>query len=198
MSKKFHLTAEPRTLTGKKARRLLRAMKVPGALYNVNGATHPVQFSEKELNTVLLQAGTTHIIEVELNGQKYDTLLREVDREPMTARIRHVNLWALPAGSTVDVEVPVKLVGDSPAVKSGGTLVHPQEKLHVRCLPTDIPEFIEVDISGLVNYHDSVHVRDLKLPGNIRVLDDPDATLVTIAPPKGVSAEEEGTEGSLE
>ncbi len=198
MGKKFHLTAEPRSLTGKKARRLLRAMKVPGALYNLNGSTYPVQFAEKELKAVLAQAGTTHIIEVELDGRKYETLLREVDREPITARVRHVNLWVLPAGSAVDVAVPIRLVGESPAVKSGGILVHPMEKLHVRCLPTEIPEAIEVDISNLINYHDSIHVRDLSLPSNVHVLDDPDATLVTVAPPKGVSAEEESTEGLLE
>ncbi len=197
MSKKYHLKAEPRTLTGKKARRLLREKKVPGALYNVSGTTYPVQFPEKELNAVLLHAGTSHIIEVEINGQKYDTLLREVDREPITTRIRHVNLWALPAGSTIDVEVPIRFVGESDAVKSGGTLVHPLEKLTVRCLPTEIPESIEVDISGLVNFHDSIHVRDLKLPETIRVLDDPDATIVTITPPKGVEEEEEASAESV-
>ena len=190
MTKSFHLKAEPRTLLGKKARRLLRNGIVPGALYDSRGQSQPVQFHERELLRVLHEAGTTHLIEVELDGQRVSTLLREVDREPITARIRHVSLWALPMDEPIETEVPIAFVGESDAVRAGGILVHPIEKLTVRCLPKDIPEAIVVDLSVLKEFGDSIHVRDLSLPSNVQVLDDPEETIATVAAPK-VAVEEE-------
>ncbi|CUU11500.1 MAG: 50S ribosomal protein L25 [Fimbriimonadales bacterium] len=194
MTKSYTLKAEPRTLLGKKARRLLRQGWVPGVVFTSNGESHPAQFRERELTHVLHLAGTSHLIEVELNGTKFTTLLREVDREPITTRIRHVSLWAMPMDEPIEATVPIVFVGESDAVKSGGTLVHPLESLTVRCLPKDLPEAITVDISGLVNFHDSIHVRDLTLPPGVQVMEDPDATVVTVTPPKGVEEEEAAEE----
>jgi ribosomal protein bL25 (Ctc-form) len=106
-----------------------------------------VQFEERVLGRVLHQAGTTHLIEVELNGERITTLLREVDREPITTRIRHVSLWAMAMDEPIETEVPIVLEGESLALKSGGVLIHPVEKLRVKCLPTQIPEAIHVDTS---------------------------------------------------
>jgi len=193
MTKTFHLKAEPRTLIGKKAKRLLRNGIVPGALYDREGQSQPVQFHERELLHVLHEAGTTHLIEVELNGKRFSTLLREVDREPITARIRHVSLWALPMDEPIETEVPITFTGESDAIRAGGMLIHPIEKLTVRCLPKDIPEAIIVDLSALKEFGDSIHVRDLSLPPNVQVLDDPDETVATVATPK-VAVEEEVAE----
>jgi large subunit ribosomal protein L25 len=193
MTKVFYLRAEPRTLTGKKAKRLLRQGIIPGALYDSKGQSQPVQFSERELLRVLHEAGTTHLIELELDGKRVSTLLREVDREPITTRIRHVSLWAMPMDEPIETEVPITFTGESEAIRAGGILIHPVEKLTVRCLPRDIPEAIVVDISALREFGDSIHVRDLTLPPGVQVLDDPDETVITVAAPK-VAAEEEVAE----
>jgi large subunit ribosomal protein L25 len=193
MTKTFYLRAEPRVLTGKKAKRLLRQGLVPGALYDSKGQSQPVQFSERELLRVLHEAGTTHLIELELDGKRVPTLLREVDREPITARIRHVSLWAMPMDEPIETEVPITFTGESAALRAGGMLIHPVEKLTVRCLPRDIPEAIVVDLSALRDFGDSIHVRDLVLPPGVQVLDDPDETVATVAAPK-VAAEEEVAE----
>ncbi len=193
MTKTLQLKAEPRTLTGKKSRRLLRNGIVPGAIYDSKGQSQPVQFNERELLHVLHEAGTTHLIEVELDSKRIATLLREVDREPITARIRHVSLWALPMDEPIETEVPIVFVGESDAMRMGGTLIHPIEKLTVRCLPKDIPEAITVDLSALKEFGDSIHVRDLVLPPNVQVLDDPDETVATVEAPK-VAVEEEVAE----
>lgn len=192
MTKSFQLKAEPRTLTGKKVKRLLRNGIVPGALYDGKGQAQLVQFRERELLHVLHEAGTSHLIEVEVDGKRVSTLLREVDREPITARIRHVSLWALPMDEPIETEVPIVFTGESDALRAGGTLVHPIEKLTVRCLPKDIPEAIVVDLSALKEFGDAIHVRDLQLPPNVQVMDDPDETVVTVAAPK--TAEEEAAE----
>lgn len=191
MGQNFLLQAETRTLTGKKARKLRRQGWVPGVVFTSRGESYPVQFHERTLNHVLRLAGTSHLIEVELNGTRFTTLLRAVDREPITTRIRHVSLWAMPMDEPIEATIPITFVGESDAVKSGGTLVHPLESLTVRCLPKDLPETIVVDISRLVNFYDSIHVRDLTLPPGVQVLEDPDATVVTITPPKGEEAVEE-------
>jgi large subunit ribosomal protein L25 len=193
MTKTFYLRAEPRVLTGKKAKRLLRQGIVPGALYDSKGQSQPVQFSERELLRVLHEAGTTHLIELELDGKRVPTLLREVDREPITTRIRHVSLWAMPMDEPIETEVPITFTGESDAVRAGGILIHPVEKLTVRCLPRDIPEAIVVDLSALRDFGDSIHVRDLVLPPGVQVLDNPDETVATVAAPK-VAAEAEVAE----
>ena len=189
MATTYSIKAEPRTLLGKKAKKLLRHGHVPGVVFRSNGESMPVQFEERTLGRVLHHAGTTHLIEVELNGERLSTLLREVDREPITARIRHVSLWAMAMDEPIETEVPIVLEGESLALKSGGVLIHPVEKLRVKCLPTQIPEAIHVNLAALENFGDSIHLRDIRLSEGVQALDDPDTTIASVAPPKG--AEEE-------
>ena len=189
MATTFSVKAEPRELLGKKAKRLLRQGYVPGVVFRPNGESTPVQFEERVLSRILQQAGRTHLIEVELNGERLNTLLREVDREPITARIRHVNLWAMAMDEPIEAEVPLVLEGESLAVKSGGVLIHSVEKLRVKCLPTQIPEAIHVSLESLQNFGDSIHLRDLTIPAGVQVLDDPDLTIASVAAPKGIEQE---------
>lgn len=191
MATTFSIKAEPRELLGKKAKRLLRAGYIPGVVFRSDGQSIPVQFEERSLSRVLHLAGTTHLIELELNGEKLNTLLREVDREPITTRIRHVSLWAMAMDEPIETEVPIVLEGESLAVKSGGVLIHPVERLRVRCLPTQIPEAIHVSLERLEHFGDSIHLRDIRLPEGVQALDDPDLTIASVAAPKG--AEEEAT-----
>jgi large subunit ribosomal protein L25 len=135
---------------------------------------------------------------VELNGERLSTLLREVDREPITARIRHVSLWAMAMDEPIETEVPIVLEGESLALKSGGVLIHPVEKLRVKCLPTQIPEAIHVDISPLESFGDSIHLRDIRLPEGVQALDDPDTTIASVAAPKGAAEEQEAAEAASE
>jgi len=194
----YSIKAEPRTLLGKKAKKLFRQGWVPGVVFRSNGESMPVQFEERTLGRVLRQAGTTHLIEVELNGERIPTLLREVDREPITTRIRHVSLWAMAMDEPIETEVPIVLEGESLALKSGGVLIHPVEKLRVKCLPTQIPEAIHVDISPLESFGDSIHLRDIRLPEGVQALDDPDTTIASVAAPKVEAEEQEAAEAPSE
>lgn len=198
MATTFSIKAEPRELLGKKAKRLLKQGYVPGVVFRSNGESTPVQFEERTLGRVLQQAGMTHLIELELNGEKINTLLRGVDREPITARIRHVNLWAMAMDEPIEAEVPIVLEGESMAVKSGGVLIHPVEKLRVKCLPTQIPEAIRVSLEPLQNFGDTIHLRDIQLPAGVQVLDDPDTTIASVSAPKGVEEEEATAEAASE
>ncbi len=198
MTKTFHLKAEPRTLVGKKAKRLLKQGYVPGVVYRASGESTPVQFEERVLGRVLHQAGTTHLIEVELNGERLTTLLREVDREPITTRIRHVSLWAMALDEPIETEVPIVLEGESEALKAGGVLIHPVEKLRIKCLPTQIPEAIHVDLSPLKEFGDTIHLRDIRLPEGVQVLDDPETTIASVEAPKGIAEGEEEAAATAE
>lgn len=189
MATTYSIKAEPRTLLGKKAKRLLRQGQVPGVVFRSNGEATPVQFDERTLGRVLHHAGTTHLIEVELNGERVNTLLREVDREPITTRIRHVSLWAMAMDALIETEVPIVLEGESLALKSGGVLIQSVEKLRVKCLPTRIPEAIHVNLAALESFGDTIHLRDIQLPEDVEVLDDPDLTIASVAPPKVDTAE---------
>lgn len=195
MATTYSIKAEPRALLGKKAKKLLRQGQVPGVVFRSNGEAMPVQFDERALGRVLHHAGKTQLIEVELNGERVNTLLRDVDREPITARIRHVSLWAMAMDALIETEVPIVLEGESLALKSGGVLIHAVEKLRVRCLPNQIPAAFHVDLSALENFGDTIHLRAIQLPEGVEVLDDPDLAIASVAPPKVVAAEAVEAEG---
>jgi hypothetical protein len=92
--------------------------------------------------------------------------------------------------------VPIVLEGESLALKSGGVLIHPIEKLRVKCLPTQIPEAIRVNLAALENFGDTIHLRDIQLPAGVQALDDPDTTIASVAPPKGVAKKRQVARGA--
>ncbi len=182
------LQAQPRELKGKKIKRLLRLGLVPAVVFGKEVGSRLIQVAEKEALKAIHQAGTSRLINLQVDSETIPVLIRGAFFDPITHRLRHIDLWAVPLREEVTVSVPVVLTGESPAVKAGGVLVQQLEALEVHCLPDRIPEAIRVDISRLGRFHDAIRVGDLEPPPGVRFVTDPDAVIVVVEPPAAEEA----------
>jgi large subunit ribosomal protein L25 len=186
-----NLSATPRTETGKGVARKLRAQQsVPGVLYGHHRDPQPLVIDGREFDRLVERYATeTTVVELTVDGQSVRTLIREIQRHPFKRQVLHVDFQALVAGEMVTVDVPLVLVGTPAGVRvGGGVLDQVMRELTVEVDPSEIPNHIDVDVSGL-EMAQSLHVSDLQLPPGVTVLDDADATVCVVAPPR--VAEEE-------
>ncbi len=194
------LTAVSRSDRGKNAmRRLRKNGMVPAVFYGANYETMAITVKLKELEaSIALRKGLVNL-EIEGSGN-YEVVFREVQRDPMTDAIKHIDLLGITRGQMMTAKVQVILTGTPIGVKtSGGILEFNKRYLEIECLPKDLPENITLDVSGL-DIGDSIHVEDLNLE-EITILDSSKSTIALVAAPvvaKTTAAgieEAEGEEG---
>jgi large subunit ribosomal protein L25 len=195
------LTAESREGVGKGAARKIRAAgKVPAVLYGP--AVEPMRLAVDALqlwHALHTDAGTNVLINLAVDGDTFLTMPREVQRDIVRGTLLHVDFLRIRRDVAIQVDVPVLLVGESVGVKEGGVVEHHLWELRVECLPTQVPESMEADISALA-VGDSLHVSDLKIPQHITLLTPAEETLVSVVPPPVLEVEEvapEEEEGEL-
>jgi large subunit ribosomal protein L25 len=169
---------------GKGAARKARAAgKVPAVLYGPEIEPQRLAVDALELwHALHTDAGTNVLINLQLDGDTFLTMPREVQRDIVRGTLLHVDFLRIRRDVAIEVDVPIHLVGDSHGVKEGGVVEHHLWELRVECLPTDVPESVEADISDL-GIGDSLHVSDIKVPGNVTVVSSPEETLVSVVPP---------------
>ncbi len=182
MAENLVLEAKPRTITGKKVSQLRRAGLVPVVVYGPK--TEPVQFQieYRPLQLALLQAGGTHLIDLNVEGKSHTVIAREVQRNILSGEIQHVDFLALDMKAKISIDVPIHFINESPAVANRkGMLITGPAMLTVETLPTHLPSQIEVDLSPLVEVGDAIHVRDLNLGADITILNDADEMLARVS-----------------
>ncbi len=187
----FELKAELRDITGKKVSVLRSAGLVPAEVYGKGVSNSTIQIDEKTLRQVLHEAGNTNLIGIKIGRKKaVNTLARDIQYSPIKHNILHVDFYAVNMAETVVVSVPIQLLGEAPAIKEGGVLVSGINELEIEALPGDLPETINVDVTGLENFGDAIHVNSLSLPENIAVLSSPDSLIVSAQAPRVAEVEE--------
>lgn len=186
MAEEILLTVKPRAIVGKQVRALRREGWIPLSVYGAHTQASNMQADERSLRVVLGKAGTNRLIRLDTgDGQRHVVIAREIQREPISGKLWHVDLMEISLTEKMDVDVPIVFNGTSTIVKSGaGLLLHGLEQISIRVLPTDLIPEIQVDISGLENINDSVHVSDLNLGDKIEVLTAPDEMIAKIIPVK--------------
>jgi large subunit ribosomal protein L25 len=186
------MKATARAKSGRGAARAeRRAGRVPGIVYGDNKPPVSVSVDHAELKQ-RIYAGRflTTIYELEVDGAKHRVIPRDFQLDPVRDLPVHVDFLRLGEGAQIRVRIPVHVINtdQAPGVKRGGTVNIVSHSVEVVCSPDDIPDAIEVDISGLeINY--SKHLDEVALPANVRVVGRPDQTLVTIVPPSGYAEE---------
>lgn len=193
----YELTVEPRKLFGRKVKQLRSRGLVPANIFGKKIQSQAIEATEKELLPVMRQAGETGLIHLKIKGsdKTHPVLVAGYAQDPVSGAMLHVDFHEVDLKQKVTAMVPVKAVGESEATKSGLVLVMLKNELEVEALPTDLPEAIEVDITGLVNVDDSIHAKDLKLDrSKITILAEEDELIVTIQEP----AKEEVVEAPAE
>jgi large subunit ribosomal protein L25 len=189
------LKANRRDAAGKGAARQLRATgQVPGVVYGHGMDPVPVAVDGRELYHVLhTDAGSNVLIDLAVGSDRHLTLAREIQRDHVRGQFLHVDFLAVRRDEKIHVDVPVELVGESHGVKEGGVVEHHLWEIRVECLPGDVPERIEGDITKL-GIGESLKVSELALPPGAEVLTDADETVVSVVPPPIIQVEEEVAE----
>jgi large subunit ribosomal protein L25 len=193
------LNATARTDVGKGAARKLRAsLRIPGVVYGHHREATPLAIDARELEKLLgsIATGTT-VVELNLGGRMSKTLIREIQRHPFKRQVLHIDFQELVAGEKITVNVPIHLVGTAAGVKDGGTVEEVMREVSVEVDPANIPSHFEIDISAL-GINDSVHVSDIKVPAGVEILEDLEATVAVVAPPRVEEEPPAPVEGAVE
>ncbi len=197
---KVELKVSPREVLGKKVKRLRREGVIPANVYGHGLESVAIQVPKDDLVHLLHSAGRNEIVYLRLDGEEpRPVFLRQIQRNPVTDAILHVDFYQISLKEKVRMEVPLALVGTSPAEQTyGGTLLHSLDRISVEGLPTEIPSAIEVDVSGLEEIDATIYVRELSVPGEVTVLTDPEQVVAKIAPPQVEKEVEEEVEEEVE
>ena len=190
------LEAESRTDIGKGAsRRLRRDDKVPAIIYGAHAAPQNVSLEHNKINRALEnEAFYTKILTLNIDGKPEKVVLKSLQRHPYKPRIAHVDFQRISATEKIIMRIPLHFVGSdvAPGVKqAGGIVSHLMSQVEVRCLPADLPEFIEVDLSKL-ELNQTVHLSNLALPKNVEIISlahKEDKPVATIYIPAAVEEE---------
>ncbi len=183
----IELSANRREDTGKgAAKKLRRAGLVPAVLYGpgIKGAV-PLTLSNRELEKTLhTTAGENVLVSLRIDGdgKPRTVMFREIARHPVKGSLEHIDLLEVAMDHEVTVEVPIHFVGKSEGVALGGILQSDSRRLKIQCLPSRIPESIDIDVTPL-QIGQSLHVRDINLPEGVKCVEDPDHTIVSIQAP---------------
>jgi large subunit ribosomal protein L25 len=198
----IEFTAFPRASEGRGAsRRMRRAGKAPGIVYGGAAAPQPIELDHNALIHALRnEAFHSSILSMKVDGSTTNVLLRAVQMHPYRDEVLHVDFQRIDETRKIHMKVPLHFVNEaeSPAVKTQAAVVsHVMTEIDIACLPRDLPEFIEVDLSGLDTSH-SLHVSGVKLPPGVSVVahrtGDP-VVATAVVPKAAVEAEAEAAEG---
>ena len=183
------LVVEVREGAGKGAARKLRAAgRIPGVCYGRTLPSVGISLDPRALEHLLATstAGMNTLFQLRIEGVgDFDgkaVMVRELQRNPVNGRLLHADLYAVDLEQSIDVSVPLHITGTAAGVKMGGILDQALRALDLECMPQAIPREISVEVSAL-EIGDTIHVRDLVLPGGVSLLSDPDLAVVSVVAP---------------
>ena len=180
---KVIIEANERKTINKRSRNSLRNEgRVPGVLYGSRMEPIQIDVTRLKINPLVFTA-KTNLISLKLDGHEdYECVIKDVQFDPVTDEVVHFDLIGLTRGEKIQLEVPIKLLGNAVGVKEGGLLQESMHKLSIECLPKDIPQLLELEVTEL-NIGDSIHVSDLNFE-NITILNPEDTLVISVVLPK--------------
>lgn len=190
------IEATKRDVIGKKVKALRRQGKLPAVIYGHQFSPLPILLDYRQASHSLAGVSSSHLIDLNVDGQKIPVLVRERQYHPISGNLIHIDFLAVSMTEALRAFVPIELEGDAPAVKDfGGVVVTGLEEIEVECLPKDLPEKVSVDLSKLEKIGDGIYVKDLSVPPGVEILSDSDEMVVLITAPEGEEVEVELGEG---
>jgi len=206
MSTSFELAASIREDLGKGATRRLRKQDmVPAVIYGAGGEPVSITLAHNQLmHSTENEAFFSHILSIDVAGKKEKVIIKALQRHPAKPILMHADFLRVDMKVKLKVHVPIHFIGEdvAPGVKQGGVVTHDLVDVEVECLPKDLPEYVEIDISEL-DIGDSLHLTDIKLPKGLSIValaqgDDHDLQVVAIQMNRAALEDEEELEGSEE
>lgn len=191
--KKVVLNATRRTVTGKQVGAYRRQGKLPAIMYGHGFEATPIFLDLHDATYSLAGMSTTHIVTINLDGKEHAALVRERQRNYLRNELIHLDLQVVSLTEKIRASIAIEVKGLAPAVKDfNGVVVTGINSIDVECFPQDLVDSFVVDVTGLANIGDSIHLRDLAIPATITVLEDLDEMLVLITAPVAEEVVEEG------
>lgn len=176
--------------------RLRSRSKIPAVLYGLKDPNMLVEFGEMELTRVLNSTGEHGVVKVNISGKPEDAIIKEVQRDPVTRRITHMDLQRINSNQIIKSRVPIVLKGDE-YFKNSGTIVQQQvNEVEVKCTPDKLPKHIYADVSRLGNKH-RITIADLEIGEEISILSNPLSTVVSLTYSKNSSTEAQSPNNSM-
>lgn len=187
------LKVEKRTIFGKKVKKLRRGGVLPATIYGKDIKSRSVQVPMKDFEKIFKEEGETGLIDVTLNSEKArPVLIKNVQFDPKLSTPVHADFYQVNLAEKIKTMVPVEPVGQPKAVLDKiGLLEVPLSEVEVECLPTDLPEKIEIDVSHLANIDEEIKVSDIKVPAVVTILTEPEQILFKIGELVTKEAEEQ-------
>lgn len=196
--KQIELSAQRRRVAGKQVRRLRQEGLVPAVIYGRAAESMSLQVDLQDLRRALAQAGLSKLIALRLHDGEAPrlALIRDVQRDVLTRDILHVDFLQVQMAEKITTVVPLRLTGESPAVtQQGGILLQGTTEVEIECLPGDLVDAIEVDLTHVVDLERELTVADLIVPGNVEIVTDPQEMVVrAMSARRGIEEEEEEKE----
>lgn len=198
--KQVTLSAIKREKTGKEISKKLRKQGlIPAIVYGPRFQPLPIAVKFNELESILIKhKGETLLFNLELSDgepSKIQAILKDYQIHPITDKIIHIDFLAIHEEETITLDIPLEFLGKPVGISKGGVLEILLHELTIECLPSNIPDKIYIDISNL-DVGDVLHVKDIKVPEGVKVINDPEETVLTIVAEAGEGTEEETEETS--
>lgn len=189
------IKAKKREKQGKQNTSLRNDGILPAVLYGEDVKNTPIQVENKDFEQAYKEAGESSLISLELDKKKYDVLIHQIAKDPLTDKFIHVDFYKPSSRKKIEAEIPFVFEGESLAVKDlGGILVRELNGLLVKGLAHDLPREIIVDVSGLKDFESRIYVKDLNLPEGIESQREEDEIIALVVPQKEEKEEEPETE----
>lgn len=180
-----NLQAVARAEQGRKTDELRAEGKVPAVLYGSGVTPTNITVDRNAFVRAYNQAGTSMVLDLDVNGTVHPVLIAEVQRDPLTDFVTHADFRRVDMTKKIEAKIPLKLTGIAKAVKDlGGTLVQSLEEIEVVCFPNALVHNIEIDISSLNTFEDVIRVSDIKVPGGIEVKTESETAVASVQPPR--------------
>ncbi|PIP55845.1 MAG: 50S ribosomal protein L25 [Candidatus Zambryskibacteria bacterium CG_4_9_14_3_um_filter_42_9] len=184
------LKAEMRSKTDK-LEKIRKVGQIPAVFYGRKEASTPISIPKIDFLKVWKEAGESSIVTLETPEGVKESLIQDIDIDPMTGVPRHADFYVFEEGHKLEVDLTIEFVGISPAVKDlGGMLVKVLHELKIKAMPKDMPHNIKVDISSLTNFDDHILAQDIKLPVGVELEENPEEVVVLISAPREEKEEE--------
>lgn len=179
------LNVKTRKVVGKGVKNLRKQGFLPAVVYGKGVEPQNLSVEATPFTKLYKEAGESTLIDMKVDeAAPVKVLIQEVQTDPLTGNLSHVDFRQINMSEKIRAEVVLKFIGEAPAIKElGGTLVKSIDSIEIECLPADLVHEIDVDVSALKTFEDAIQIKDLKIPAGIKVLDDVNATIVTAEAP---------------
>lgn len=186
----FTLKAEKRPLDTK-LEILRKTGQMPAVFYGKKEPSTPIAISQKDFLKVWKAAGESSVVTLETSEGNHESLINDIDIDPVSGAPRHADFYVFEKGHKVKVELPIEFTGVSPAIKDlGGSLVKVMHVLRIEAMPKDLPHNIFIDISPLTDFHSQILAKDIKIPVGVTLLEQAEEVVALVAAPREEKEEE--------